>query len=250
MFHTISGSSGGHLTSSLYHFARDITTAELLDSDGISDPSQITTEILENIPENSIFRPYAEGSADESLVRTIIFTSIFGTDFWSTFVSIHMLERFGYGIEGTPMTEVSIRDGVKSEPICIASMVGPSELFPGWPFLHMFEGVSQEWAPASITEDYFVEGNESFNQFIQQTYLINNNSILELIKKYGYQIAVPGFAHFDVFHVPFEVTDTMTFDPVGNATAEDLNFRPFTVTVEKFVGMPTNVNFDFWSNTS
>lgn len=251
IFHTISSASGGNIANVLYHFAKDTTTAELLDSDGISDPSKITTEILENIPEKSMFKPFAEGM-NESLVSTIITVSIFGTDFWNTFMSIHLLQKFGYRRQGTLMTEVSIRDDVKSKPISISTMIGPPELHPGWLYQHKGEGIAQDLSDSPLPY-MTVEGDDPTSTLLRTYYSSNNTYMLNLAKKYGYQIPVPAFGYVDEFRIPLKVTDTMKFDPVGNATAEDLNFKPFATTyddlstpfnpftIEKFLGISTNV---------
>ena len=246
VFDYISGSSGGNLASFLYHFARDTTTDELLDVAGVTDPAQITTEILETIPEKSMFKPFAS-SMMESLAQSMLMTAVFGDLIWPTFLSLQVLDNFGIDA-GTLMKDIRIRSDVKSTPLLVTSMVGPTDFYPEWTFEHQAKSVIQEFqleGPSNL---------ERVSVFGFPLFLQDNEYLFDLVKKYGYLIPIPAFGSHEELTMPSKISDEMKFDPVeGHEYAELLSFEPFVAnydelstylnpfTVEKLLGLGTDL---------
>ena len=79
-FDYIAGLSGGNFPNIQYAFAQNVSSDELLDADGINDPTLITKEELERIPENSLFSTYST-SIFGSLVLALAATVGLGFNF-------------------------------------------------------------------------------------------------------------------------------------------------------------------------
>jgi len=245
-FEFVSGLSGGNVPNFLYHFARNTDSDELLDAKGTSDPSKVTIEDLENIPEKSMFKPMASDFIN-NMFSSIIDNILTGNLFLTNLLSRQFLQYFGMQA-GELASDLRIRDGVKSTPLFETAMVGPSELFPDWVYTHMNKGLIDDInlnGPQNL--EIFVEGG-AFGTMYHQ----NLTYVLEVAKKYGYQIPIPAFGTHEKLHVQFQEA-TLEFDSVNNVTSEPLDYKPFTAaygqlssesnpfTMEKVLGMATDL---------
>eukprot|EP00567_Pseudictyota_dubia_P000078 CAMPEP_0197466288 /NCGR_PEP_ID=MMETSP1175-20131217/64973_1 /TAXON_ID=1003142 /ORGANISM="Triceratium dubium, Strain CCMP147" /LENGTH=651 /DNA_ID=CAMNT_0043002321 /DNA_START=170 /DNA_END=2121 /DNA_ORIENTATION=+ len=251
-FEYVSGLSGGNLAIFPYHYAQYTTSDEILDAHGNSDPSKITVEDLEVIPEKSLFKPFVV-DVTISLIPAVFYALFLGgKDIWSVVMSFHMLQHKGIAT-GTKMTDVKIREDVKSKPISMTSMLGPAETFPNYEFYTMSRGMMTELRDEHENRLQRVE-IPAFPGFPDlQFHEMDNDYLLELAEKYNYQFPFPGFLTHEGLEVPFTKEVNMKFDNVVNMTADDVRFTtidsPFSelssesnpFTVEKALGLATDV---------
>eukprot|EP00567_Pseudictyota_dubia_P018151 CAMPEP_0197439296 /NCGR_PEP_ID=MMETSP1175-20131217/6070_1 /TAXON_ID=1003142 /ORGANISM="Triceratium dubium, Strain CCMP147" /LENGTH=619 /DNA_ID=CAMNT_0042969185 /DNA_START=170 /DNA_END=2026 /DNA_ORIENTATION=+ len=247
-FEYVSGLSGGNLAIFPYHYAEYTNSDELLDADGNSDPSKITVEDLEVIPENSLFVPFVVDPT-LSLVPAVFYAYFLGgTTLWPTTLSFHMLQHKGIAT-GTKMVDVKIREDVKSKPISMTSMLGPAETFPSYEFNTMSRGIMMELR----------DGHKNRLQKIEipglplDIYEMENDYLLEVAEKHHYNFPFPAYLTDEGIEVPFTKEVDMKYHNVVNMTADDIRFKPINkpfselssesdpFTVEKALGMATDV---------
>lgn len=231
-FDFISGLSGGNFPSLSYVFAQNTTSSEILDADGISDPT-LTKEELESIPENSLFYPFVKSIwSIDSLPTAMYWTVILQRPFWSSFVYLHFLERFGVPYN-TSMADIPIRSDVKATPVATFSMVGPKELYPDWLYDHanvavlllLIKGVDsmQRLDDNALVAQQFGNAELDFR-------IMNNTAVLEFLKQVNYQMPIPFTATPEEVGTSF-VSSTMKFDTNASVSASEttFDFEPFYV---------------------
>lgn len=245
-----SAASGGAFPSMVYHYAQYTTSDELLDAAGNSDPSKITMEDLEKIPEKSLFTKYTT-KLDPSILIAVLYTAVFGApSLWPLVESFHFLQPHGIAM-GTKMSDAKIRDDVKSTPIFTTSMIGPSDAFPNYVYEYMNRGFMNEF------KNEYKNHLEKFKYFSNEHFLMNNDYVLELAEKHNYHIPLPAFITDQGLNVPFAHDIVMNFDDVENKTANAVEFKPVDATfaelqstsdpftLEKTLAMATDVMIIF-----
>uniref|UniRef100_A0A7S2XI65 PNPLA domain-containing protein n=1 Tax=Attheya septentrionalis TaxID=420275 RepID=A0A7S2XI65_9STRA len=239
-FDYVSALSGGNFPSIMYHYAQNTTSDEILDAGGISDPSLITTEELETIPENSMFHTFVT-SIIPSFMAAFAF-ALLGASFWPTMVYIHFLAPYGIppnmpmGKEKTTEDHVVPRSEIKSTPVVEFSMTGPANLYPNFIWEQQMYGLAEDVA---ADFDSIPEADDpAFQALVVELgglrpgKLLNNSDVLEIAKQNGCRQPVPFFGTPGEIRSQFMACE-MTFDPVGNATSEAINFEPFSATPEE-----------------
>ena len=98
---------------------------EILDADGISDPSLLTEDILNNIPEKSLFAPFSQDIAPYFL-NAIFQRALFQKAPYVAVVEKLVLEPFKIWPDH-PVGQT--RDGVHAEIIATASILGPLDAY-------------------------------------------------------------------------------------------------------------------------
>eukprot|EP00568_Trieres_chinensis_P019596 CAMPEP_0183327796 /NCGR_PEP_ID=MMETSP0160_2-20130417/83951_1 /TAXON_ID=2839 ORGANISM="Odontella Sinensis, Strain Grunow 1884" /NCGR_SAMPLE_ID=MMETSP0160_2 /ASSEMBLY_ACC=CAM_ASM_000250 /LENGTH=737 /DNA_ID=CAMNT_0025495941 /DNA_START=107 /DNA_END=2320 /DNA_ORIENTATION=+ len=251
-FKHISGLSGGNFASVMYHYARYTTSDEILDATGNSDPSKITMDSLEDIPEKSLFSSLVK-ELTASVVAGLILSLLLGgtLEVWPLILSLQFLQPRGIAT-GTKLVDAKIRDDVGSTPLLMTSMLGPAETFPNYEFYTMSRGMMLELFNNHQTELQKIEwpGYPELNY-----YQMDNDYLLQLAEKHNYQFPFPAILSDQGLVVPFTKEVAIKYDNVENMTADDVNFMPVDssfaeldqsgnsqpFTVDKMLGMATDV---------
>jgi len=272
-FSDISAISGGSFPVILHAFNKVHSTATLLDADGIVNPQDITDEALGYVPPNSMFRTFATSSqyAVEKALKAMgainktspeDFDLVDFTDmpFWQAFVYFHFLEGAGIpphrqmytenGMDEEGESYVTPRDDVTSEPVLTYSMIGPKELYDDWVHTHQSRKVVERIKTEGST---FPDAMSKSPGAAGMKRLPDNLYVLDVIYEYGNQVPIPFIGTPDVVRSPY-LQSTLTFDPVGNKTAEPMELPPSFLStpsmtsemtgpysVEKFLAMSTNL---------
>jgi hypothetical protein len=217
MFDYTSSLSGGHFPNLMYAYAKDTTSDLLLDVDGITEPSELTKDQLENIPETSIFGRFAT-SIIPHMVIALLSAVLLGTDVWSSMMYTLMLEPFGIG----PFEAMSTprREDAKPTPIATVSMFGPAEMWPDYYY-------KQTSAESAILKELISNYADSgYTQVSEGVYQAPDTSFMwEMARRSGFQVPVYASITPDEFNIEMH-EHKMEFDPVGDMTAEPLNFKP------------------------
>lgn len=261
-FDVISGLSGGNFPNVIYHYAQNTNSDELLETSFVSDPSKITMEDLTTSPsEKSMFRTFTTDILPV-MALTILYNAIYGVPAWPVAMYFNLLKPYGIRM-GTLMTEIDVREGVKSTPIFETSMIGPAgELFPSWAQTKMNEGWIVDHNALLASGGYEEITEEDDPEFVAHIQVIQaiipgyGSRIVDISKQFslaennGFELPIPAFGTDKDFHIPFASNAVMKFE-TENATAEPLNFKGFTATydelssesnpftLEKMVGMAT-----------
>jgi hypothetical protein len=218
LFTYTSGLSGGNFPNLIYAYAKDTTSDALLDANGISDPSKLTNEVIENIPQESMFSRFVV-SLTPYLGLALFSNLLFGKQFWETSVYHTFLEPFGIGRDES--CNGPRRDDAKPIPLAETSMVSPLELFP-------------EYLLDQLNKRYNMNFLDTYDKNLTATGEISNLSegalfstddnkyAWELAKMSDFQIPVFAYASPDEFNIPMQ-KHTIKFD---NATADPINFEP------------------------
>jgi hypothetical protein len=219
--------SGGNFPSILYAYAKDTTSDELLDVDGIIYPNKMTTQELENIPEKSIFNRLVT-SLVPSIVIALISAILLGANFWSTAMYFHMLQPMGIGPK-EPMNTLR-REDAKPTPIATMSMVGPLELWSDYLYFQMFntfvpvENIMNTRFYQNIEATFSTVAEEAYNGTFSM--LPDVSYMWQMASKSDFQIPVYAYVTPDEFNIPM-YKHHMKFDPIVNmTTAEPVNFEP------------------------
>jgi len=253
-FDVMSGLSGGNLPLFLYFFARGVTSDELLDADGISDPTKITTQDLETIPEKSMFKSFTTSTVS-TMYKCLMHTKLFHTPFWPAFIHAHFLNRYGIH-NGTPAFELKKRDGVKGSLQMMLSMIGPASYYPEWNWFVKDKEIQQNFEtempsrlePADNDANYqllrkqvnelaksthFLVPGISSDLFITNPKHIMSTEVLsQVLDRNGYQTEIPAILSDEGLEIPFPQS-TMNFTPIPNKTDEPLvDFKPFNSTLK------------------
>eukprot|EP00978_Attheya_sp_CCMP212_P004792 scaffold10529_cov62-Attheya_sp.AAC.4 len=239
-FDYVSALSGGNFPNLMYHFAQNTTNDKILDAGGISDPSLITTEELETIPENSMFHQFVT-SIIPSFMAAFGF-AVVGVSFWPTMVYLHFLAPYGIppnmpmGKEKITEDHVVPRSEIKSTPVVEFSMTGPANLYPDFIWeqqMHGFAGdVAADFDSIPEADDLAFQALIVESGGLLPAKLLNNSNMLAIAKRNGCRMPVPFFGTPGEIRSQF-MSCEMTFDPVGNATSESINFEPFSATPEE-----------------
>ncbi len=204
----ISCLSGGNFPAIVYKYAKNTTSSLILDADGISDPSEITKEELENIPETSVFSRFAYptyvGHGSIAYLKSVYFKE----DFFTTFMSSIFLDSFGIGINDCSTNLFPSRKDAKPTVISMASMLGPKELFPGH-LKNLNRQLSVDVSEA--LEDSFMEVPSTPD--LADLVVPNTDFMWKLAEKSYFQIPVGAYMTLDEFVIPMS-KHQMKFDPV------------------------------------
>lgn len=242
-FDYVSAISGGNVPSVQFAFAQGTTSDELLDTDGINNPTEITYEDLDEVSEKSLFYSYTQ-SVVPSLARALIMSLIFGENFFAKVMYFSALEPFQIkaGVSIPP-----IRDDVSYTPLVNTAMVAPYETFPYWMYERMNVAFSQ-----SLAKTTNVMQLTTFVTTFAPLYAFDNSLVWESAKESGHQIPIPAYITPDEFHIAYDLAE-LEFDPVGNVTTDPATLAPFslplnevqamkdTFTVERMLGHGTNL---------
>lgn len=248
-FDFMSGISGGILPLFLYHFARETTSDEILDAAGISDPSKITIQDLETIPEKSMFKSFTT-STTSTMYKCLLQAKLFHAPFWPTFIHAHFLEKFGIS-HATPASKLKKRNDVKGSLQMILSMIGPASYHPEWNWAIKDKGIQADFVtempsrlePADKDPNYhhlrkqvnelakstnFLVPGISSDLFITNPkYVMSTDVLSQVLDRNGYQTEIPSILSDKGLEVPF-LQSTMIFSPIPNKTEETpVNFQPF-----------------------
>jgi hypothetical protein len=248
-FKYIASVSGGCLTQVVYAYAPDTASDVILDVAGINHPSLITEEELNNVPERSIFGRYHVDL--EPYVTDAFFRSFANEDetLWSNLVFSMFLEPFGIA---RLQSVIDTRYEVQSIPIFMASMLGPTELYPEY-LAHLNSRFETNLDSIDRIPTKF--SLESMTYRI----LLDNDILWETAMKSHYQIPYGVYITPDKFAVPMEKHQA-TFDSLAhknatlpNKTAAAIDFDPIFVspdevtpegedmfTVKKMIGAATS----------
>lgn len=215
--------SGANVAQVVYAYARDTTSDEILDADGINDPTLITTEILEDVPEKSLFSRLNIPVAPYAIIALI--KLIFSGGIWWDILLFHLLlEPFGV-MDGKPIGKT--RDDVKATPIVMVSMIGPSEIYPQYitDMNHQFHENFKAVEHLMNSFDYL--GNTLPT-------LPNNDIIWEVAKKSGFQFAYGAYMTPDEFVIPM-LEHTAKYDTLdkNNNTIEPIDFMPVSSHIDQ-----------------
>mmetsp|Transcript_17422 Transcript_17422/g.24869 ORF Transcript_17422/g.24869 Transcript_17422/m.24869 type:complete len:645 (+) Transcript_17422:117-2051(+) len=262
----IAGSSGGSIVATIYHYQHSTTNDELLDAAGPNDPSQITNEVLDTIPENSMF-PVFSAPVFPSLQIAIPVALATGKPFWPLAIQNLFLQPFG--IEGgKPLSSTKIRDDVKTTPILLTSLVGPVEVFP----FHLDSVINRdiyteynenvpmlEMVGEEDTEfhDIIDEINEVTGGGVTDVRLTDLNILRSLAEDNGFQLNLPAFGTATEFTIPLSGSvATLEYEGVENQTDaaepfdiegpliltyEELSSEGNPFTLETLLGMSTDI---------
>lgn len=242
MFDYVAGLSGGNVPHLQFAYAQGLTSNELLDADGINDPTNITAAELDTISEKSMFKTYATSTA-MNVVNSLFAAAVFKKLFWPTMVSLQLLKPLGI-LEDTPIG--TPRSGVKYTPVIETCMVGPKEFGLDW----LYKGMLVE----------FFEKHEKLKSSLTETFQVGNYTLIQLdhdilwkhAEETGFQIPIPAFITPDTFNIPFLASE-LRFDSVGNKTAANVSFSPISMdpnnlqpesegafTLQKWLSLGTN----------
>ncbi len=222
LFTYTSGLSGGNFPNLIYAYAKDTTSDALLDANGVSDPSELTNEEVENIPQGSMFSRFAT-SITPYIGLALFNVLLFGIQFWEALVYLTFLEPFGIGRDDS--CNGPRRDDAKPIPIAETSMVGPLELWPEY----LSDQINNRYN-MNFLDTYdknLTATGEIFN--LQGTWFSTDDSkyAWELAKMSDFQIPVHAYVTPDEFNIPMQ-KHTMKFDTISdtNAAADPINFEP------------------------
>jgi len=241
-FDYTSGLSGGNFPNLMYAFATDTTSDEILDADGINDPTQITAEALREVPEKSMFAQFTK-TIIPTVLRAMAGSFVFGWEFWPQVVYYHFLEPLGIPAHQQMGTDVKQREDAKPTPVVEFSMTGPAEGYPDWLHEHASRKIIAELREAGAA-DPNVEMPEDWIEIIRASvdaamaigieippgydefYQVSPESVMNALENSKYQVPVPFFS------TPDEVSSLFTagrleFDPTSNKTAEPVDFVPY-----------------------
>jgi hypothetical protein len=252
-FDFTSASSGGHFPSILYAYAKDTTSDEVLDADGISYPHQMTTQELENIPEKSVFNRLTTSFAP-SIALALMRAVLFGDNFWTTAMNYHFLQPMGIGLNepiNTPR-----REDAKPTPIAAMSMVGPLEIWSDYLYTQMYNIMHTNIVNTRNYHNFM----SSLSTLAEKTYdgttasvIPDSSHVWQVASDSDFQLPVYAYVTPDEFSIPM-YKHRMKFDPIVNMpTAEPLDFEPIFAkpndvqpesegpfTVAKALSAPTN----------
>jgi len=209
-----SGSSGGNFPNMIFAYATNTTSDEILDANGISDPSKLTKEYLENTPQTSMFSAF-DSPLILSLALAYFESFLTGVPFWSNFNRYQFLKPFGISDEPPSTT----RDDVKATPIFLTSIFSPLETYPA--SLFIIGKLLQQNLNKSIdmlTEFY----DNSTNMVFMPA---GSDIVWDLIRESQFQYPLPVLMTADEIIIPAKKLN-MTYGIVGNITSDPFLFEP------------------------
>lgn len=220
-FDYTSATSGGNIAQVLYAYPPDTTSDLILDADGINDPSLITTDFLENVPETSLFSRLSSvigPVAAVALVKALLFDLVF----WDVFLYDFLLAPFGV-VDYTSIGKT--RDDVKATPIVTTPLIGPSEVYPEY----INTVMNQKFLEVLVANAHIL-GEVYLDPAIPPFSLLpTNNTILwEIAKEAHYQIPYSAYITPDEFGIPM-LKHEATYDGLldaKNQTVLPLDFCP------------------------
>mmetsp|Transcript_9110 Transcript_9110/g.13558 ORF Transcript_9110/g.13558 Transcript_9110/m.13558 type:complete len:641 (-) Transcript_9110:113-2035(-) len=261
----IAGSSAGSIVATIYHYQNSTTTDELLDAAGPNDPSQITNEVLDTIPENSIF-PVFGAPISLSIQFAIPVALATGKPFWPILVQNLFLQRFGIEA-GKPLSSAKIRDDVKTTPILATSFIGPVEVFPSHLGVINRE-IYTEYNENSSMLEMVDEADTEFYDIIDEINEVTGGGVtdvrltdLDILRSFaednGFQLNIPAFGTATEFTIPLSGSvATLEYEGVENQTDaaepfdiegpliltyEELSSEGNPFTLETLLGMSTDI---------
>ncbi len=225
VFNYTVGVSGGNFANVLYSFAPNTTSDVILDAgdnNTNTDPSKITIEEMENIPSMSMFSRFNVSIGGYLAYALYGSIKLDQGDVWELFVHELFLKPFGMADFTQPIGKT--RDGVHSEPICMTSVVGPSEVYPEYVsdkhmnrlFANMVQDIKHKFGTV------YTAVNNSTKML---TLPDDNNVLWEIAKLGGFRIPYGASISADEFAIPI-LEHTAKYPIVGNKTADDINFVP------------------------
>jgi len=256
VFDFMSGLSGGNFPNVIYHYAQNTNSDELLETSFVSDPTKVTmADLTTAAPATSMLHIFSK-DVTARVVIAFLYSNIIGGPAWPAFVYYMFLAPFSIRQE-TLMTDIKVRDGVKSRPIIETSMLGPvGDIFISWidtkmnvDFVDYFNNMveNDEYDKITGLDELGINDTVASNLIH-----MNVSKSFAWAKENGFPIPIHAFGTDTEFHVPLASTSTMKFK-TENATAEPLNFKPFTATydelssesdrftLEKLLGMGSDV---------
>lgn len=256
-FDFMAGVSGGNLPLFLYHYADDgISSDDLLDASGISDPSLITREDLEKgIPENSLFDPLVTTTVS-TMYKCLMETKLHHKPFWTSFIHTHFLQKFGISNK-TPAHQLTKRMHAKHISLqMVSSMIGPPSYYPDWNWVVKDKGLQTDLRaemPKSLRsadedplyQDLRHKANDlvrsSFphipgtpeSPFIQNPkFIMNTTILLKALYSNGYQTEIPSIFSDEGLEISFP-SSTLVFDPIPNESRESpVKLQPFKLNLK------------------
>lgn len=281
IFDYMSGLSGGNPASIMYHYAQYTTSDELLEVYSIpSDPTKMTIEDLQNIPDRSIFKPFVTTTSISTIIGAID-AYLNGGEPWTEVVYYHFFLQ-NYIAKDLLMTDAKIRDEVKSIPIVEFSLIGPSELYPDWSDTLINRAIVEDYNDqfqttltaiddegfvqlAAITTEIIADYiNKVFGDVVMPpfnsttdtpptSYQMDNSFILKLAETHKFKMILPAYGTSEKFVIPMAKGMVMEFDGLVNRTYNPIDVDEPTValysevspdtqpfTLEKLLGMGTD----------
>lgn len=253
-FDLISGASGGNFANVLVHFASDTTSDDILDAGGMSDPSNLTAEELEHIPENSLFYPLAQkiwdpDSLPGAMRETFIEQLSDGADISvnDDFLILHFLNDFNIpsqtllgGFNDSAFNDsasgeyVPLREDVISTPIVGFSMIGLSELYPEWVY---------ESADAALSSINVADTGMKISFFNEPFIVIHSSSIFEGMG--NHTLPIPFYCTPDSFG-SLSFPTMLEYSLMESNISTLVDFAPYDIspinvsmTIEKLLGFGT-----------
>ena len=213
--------SGGLFPSLMYSYAKNTTSEIILDADGISDPSKLSQEELENIPESSLFRRFIEPWTPYVLKAVV--DNEYNTselNIWENVVYHVMLEPLGIGVKD--LASENQRKDAKPVPIVQASVLGPLEVFP-------------EYSNNYMNQRFAQQTNLRINQLMNinsKDRLLHNQDLWKIANMSDFQIPLPAMITPTSFTIPtYPHVSKFEYNRTTNTTIP-LHFRPVTINTE------------------
>mmetsp|Transcript_3006 Transcript_3006/g.4383 ORF Transcript_3006/g.4383 Transcript_3006/m.4383 type:complete len:547 (+) Transcript_3006:305-1945(+) len=220
-FAYIAALSGGNFPLIMYKYAKDTTSSLLLDVDGINDPSEITSEELENIPETSMFARFIVPTIGH-IVMAVVESIYFGDDDHLTLFArlLHSVFLEPFGIGAKDATNQNQREDAKPTPLVMTSMLGPKELYPA---------VGSIWNKRLSTEVTAALDSLKETALPGQNVVPDTDFLWNLTKMTDFQIPIGAYITPDEINIPmanYTVKYDPIFDPSDNQTktAEPFSF--------------------------